>query len=158
IAAAPVGSFVFVGGIIDPGGQTLLNCTDSSSNSWTVVNGSLVGGQPVVSYCAAILTNSIAAGGAITYNISGAHGTVITGIAVTGIRSKSADKTGSYQTGNGTSASTSSTGTLSQNREIAIGVVGLDNSSSAFVPGSGWTSIGTGGSGGAGSLWMAWQR
>ena len=146
-ADAPPGSLIIVvasatnthalSGVADNAG----NCASAySAAANSTQSGAVTLG---VYYC--LTTIDLPSGGVISVTLNSSHNMSATAFAVTtGIAASPLDKSGTIQTAtSGTSATSTSTGALSQAVEIVVGVLALDGGTSGgFTPGGSFSSIG----------------
>ncbi len=157
-AAAPAGSLIVVIAAVGTSNIAVTSVVDSAVNctTYTALDNSAVASRPTVAvfYCANV---ALANGGTITVTIPSTDVTSATAFAIGGMSTTPADIHAKQVNGaSGTTATSTSTGTLSQSYEVIVGALALNGTSSAFTPGSTFTSIG-GVSNADGSAYAAYQ-
>jgi hypothetical protein len=145
-ADAPVGSLTIAVVAVGTSNIAVTSVVDSQSNciSYTALDNAPVASRPTVAifYCATTSTD-LASGQTITATVPSGDKVTITAFAVGGMASSPADVHSKQVNGaSGTSATSTSTGTLAQSYELVVGGLALASTSSGFAPGGQLIAIG----------------
>lgn len=149
ITAIPAGALVVICAQIPfNAGGSITGVSDGTNTYTAAVTNAYDGATQLVGACYyKENATAVPAGATITVTLStstNASVSIINAAYIVGtIVSSSLDKSAGNLTNNATAYSSTTTGTLSQTNEIAIGFVGMYNASATITEGSGFTNINT---------------
>lgn len=158
-AGAPIGSLVQVWVNVGTLGIAATSVVDSKLNctTYTALDNAATASRPTVATFYCVTTVLLSIGDTITVAVPSTDIVTATAFATSGMNAVPADIHAKQVNGaSGTTATTTSTGTLGSTYELVVGGIALTATTSAFVPGGGFTSIG-GTSGANGSIYTAFQ-